>query len=126
MSKEQKLYLMGVVGFWGALVYAIGWRLIDWLTQVPSAYNVTIGSFSITVNRWFDVLLFPLYLNLILSVYLYLAPFLEKRGIKHEDLVVGLGVGLGAGLFAELVVGLGYLVKGIIELHKRAFQRLEK
>jgi len=140
MSKAQKFYLMAVVAFWGVLIYAVGWGLVSWLTNVPPTYEVTVGSFSITVNRWFDVILFPLYLNTILSVYLWLFPVLERHGVDHDELVTGLAVGLvfglGAGLVFSLVfglvaglgAGLGALIvlaiKAIVEMHKRAFKNL--
>ena len=106
MSKAQKFYLMAVVAFWGALIYAVIWGLVSWLINVPPTYEVTIGSFSITINRWFDVILFPLYLNLILSVYLWLLPVLERRGADHDYLAEGLFIGLGGGLDASIVAGL--------------------
>src|SRR3989344_5358014 len=149
MSKAQKFYLMAVVAFWGVLIYAVGWGLVSWLTNVPPTYEVTVGSFSITINRWFDVILFPLYLNLILSVYLWLLPVLERRGADHDYLAEGLFIGLGGGLDASivagliaglvmglfmglgvgLVIGLGaslvalivLAIKAIVGMHKRAF-----
>ena len=152
MSKAQKFYLMAVVAFWGALIYAVGWWLVSWLTNASTTYEVAIGSFSITINRWFDVILFPLYLNLILSVYLWLLPVLERRGADHDYLAEGLFIGLGGGLGASivaglivglvmglfmglgvgLVIGLGaslvalivLAIKAIVGMHKRAFKNL--
>jgi len=106
VSKARKFYLMAVVAFWGALIYAVGWWLVSWLTNASTTYEVAIGSFSITINRWFDVILFPLYLNLILSVYLWLLPVLERRGADHDYLAEGLFIGLGGGLDASIVAGL--------------------
>ena len=114
MSKAQKFYLMAAIALWGAMIYAVVWGLVSWLTNVPPTYEVTVGSFSITVNRWFDVILFPLYLNLILSVYLWLFPVLERGGACHDDLVTGLSAGLGLGFVAGIVAGFGAgLVTGL-------------
>ncbi|QQG45865.1 MAG: hypothetical protein HYY55_02685 [Candidatus Niyogibacteria bacterium] len=143
---------MGVVFFWGALIYAVGWGLVSYLANVPHAYEVAIGSFSITVNRWFDVFLFPLYLNLILSVYLWLFPVLKKYRADYEDLVAGFVTGLVLGLIAGLALGLiagfgagfvtgpiaglalglitvlvaliSLIIKAVVDMHKRTFKKL--
>ncbi len=107
MFKKQKIYIMAAVAFWGAAIYAVGWGLISWFTNTPSTYQV----FSITVNRWVDVILFPIYLNMILSVYLWLFPVLEKLGEDLDNfitgLIAGLAAGFGAGFAAGLIVGFG-------------------
>lgn len=117
MSGTRKLYLIAVTAFWGALLYALGWGLLSWLTNVPASYAVSIGPHSFTVNRWFDVVLLPIYLNLILSVYLWLIPWLTNVfDLEHDDLIAGLGAGL--------VVVAVFVIKKIVEFHKRAFNRL--
>ena len=112
MSKGKNLFVMGMTAFWGALLYTIGWGLVNWLTSVPSTYDVVIGSFSISINRWFDVILFSICLNMIQSVYLWLFPILERRGIKYDNLGVGLITGLFGGLLVGLVAGfvVGFVV----------------
>ncbi|MBI2625350.1 MAG: hypothetical protein HYW70_03410 [Candidatus Nealsonbacteria bacterium] len=140
MSQKRKLALMAIAAFWGAITYAVAWGLISWLTNAPPTYKFVIGSFSLTINRWFDVFLFPLYLNLILAVFLWLSPAIENLGYNRYDigvvlvsgLVVGLVVGLGSGLVSGLVVGLVvslvvslvYLGKALISLHQKALNRL--
>lgn len=115
MSTKQKLYLMGVTTFWSAFIYALVWGLLIWHFDFPATYEVVIGSLSITINRWVDAFLLPVYLNMILAVYFWLIPHLEKYGRDRNSVVesfilslfVGLGVGLGVGLVEDFVVGIG-------------------
>lgn len=114
---KRKFWKLGVVGFWGEIVYFIVWWFLPSKNPLPSEFNVVyrfllwpasiLWSASIAVQRQWDFLLAPIYLIAVFALYLWLVPYLKKSD-ESERVKLAYIVGsivTGVGCYTVMLVG---------------------
>jgi len=101
MSTRRKFGIMILTSFGSAIIMAIILSIISYFKSVPV---YAIPWTNLTFSCWWSVILLPVYLNIILSLFFFLIPRLEnKYDTDPANLVFGLLVGLAFGL---IIVGI--------------------
>ena len=115
MDWERRRKLMLRWSILTAAAIALFWTiyyLVVGSVPVVSSIRLTpdsIFTLPFGISRWWDILLGPIF------SCIFVLLFTNKKIMKDEDLVFGLGVGLVSGLGAGLGVGLGVgLVVGLV------------